>query len=391
MIIWLAMLIPIIACFIALKYGGKKFVWWEFLLPLVGSFLLIGFIKMSTEASMLHDVQYRGGIVVEARYYEPWTTWKKKRCSRTTYTGSGKNRRSHTTYYDCSYCDEHRAYWEAIDDQGHTFSITEEKYNQLKSQWSATPEFIELNRDIRTHGGLWSGCGKDGDAYAVRWDKSMLTVESSTWETTYDNYVQCSKSNFNIQDVDDETAKKYGLYPYPIVNNYTQIPILGIDSLTYLQPQHKRGAVKMFEYFDGYYGPRRKMRVFVLLFFNRPYQVALKQKDYWINGNKNEIVICIDVNKTTGEINWVYPFSWTENKRIAIDLREDIANMKNLNFTNLYHVVEKSTQTFKYRDFSKFDYLSVDASTGEIWLVYILTILATIGTLIYGYRNQYEQ
>jgi hypothetical protein len=120
-------------------------------------------------------------------------------------------------------------------------------------------------------------------------------------------------------------------------------------------------------------------------------EIAYKQKDYWINGNKNEVVICIDVNKKTGEINWVYPFSWTENKRIAVDLREDISNLKTLNFTSLYKVVEESTKTFKYRDFSKFDYLSLDATTGEIWVVYILTILATIRTLFYGYRNQYEQ
>src|ERR1044072_565620 len=369
MIIWLAMLIPVIACVFAMKYGGKKFVWWEFLLPTIGSFILIAIIKFSTEASQLHDIQYRGGIITQARYTEAWTTWVKRRCSRTTYTGSGKNRRSHTTYYDCSYCDEHAAYWEAIDDQGHTFSISEDKYNELKKRWSAIPQFVELNRDIRTKNGLFNSCGKDGDAYTVDWNKDMLTVETSTWETSYENHVQCSKSNFNIKEIDDEKAKKFGLYQYPAVDGYLQKVILGIDSLNFLQPQYKRGAEKMFEYFDGYYGPRRKIRVYILLFFNQPINIATKQKDYWANGNKNEVGICIDVDKNTGAINWVVPFSWTENKRIAVDLREDISNLKTLNFRRLYKVVEESNKSFKYRDFSKFDYLSVDASTGEIWAV----------------------
>lgn len=391
MIIWFAMLIPLIACVFAMKYGGKKYVWWEFLLPTVGSFMLIAAIKMCTESSQLHDVQYRGGIITQARYSEAWSTWVKKTCHETYYTGSGKNRKSHTRHYDCSYCDDHAPHWEALDDQGHTYSISEEKYNQLKKQWSATPRFVDLNRDIRTKSGLFSSCGKDGDAYTIDWDKNMLTVESSTWETPYENYVQCSRVNFGIKDVDEEMAKKYGLYEYPEVDSYHQKTLLGIDSLSYLQPAYKRGAEKMFEYFDGFYGPRRKIRVFILLFYNRSINVANKQKDYWVNGNKNEMVICIDVNKNTGEINWVYPFSWTENKRIAVDLREDISNLKTLNFTSLYKIVEESTKTFKYRDFSKFDYLSLDATIGEIWVVYILTILATIGTLIYGYKNQYEQ
>lgn len=395
MVIWLAMLIPIVGCAVAYHLWGKKFVWWEMVIPMVASFIVIFLIKAGVEKAMLSDTQYRGGIIVEAKYYEYWSTWVTKTCSEQYACGShteGSGSSAHsvtdycTRYYDCSYCDENSPYWEVSDNQGHTYRVSEATYNRLKAQWSATPEFVNMHRDIDKH---WS-CGVDGNAYSIKWDNGMLDVETSTWETSYDNYVQVSKSNFGIMDVSKDEVKKYHLYEYPVLDGYYQQAILGLDSLNYLAPNLKRGANKMFEYFDGYYGPIRKIRVFVLLFSGQSMDVAVKQKYYWVNGNKNEVVICIDVDKNTGEINWVYPFTWSENKRIEVDLREDISNLKTLDFTKLYHVVDESTKDFKYRDFSKFDYLSVDTPTWEVWLVYLLTLGITIGFLYYGYSNEYE-
>lgn len=389
MVIWLAILIPLFACLIALKLWAKEFVWWELLIPTVASFLTILIVKTSVEKAMLHDVQYRGGIIVEAKYFEYWSTWVTKTCSYTTTcccNSKGQNCQTQTHYYDCSYCDQHRAHWEAYDDQGHTYPIEESEYNRLRNQWKASPQFVNLNRRIDHHG----DCGVDGNAYSIKWDGGMLDVETSTWETSYDNYVQCSKSNFGLMDVSEGDAKRFKLYEYPEVNGYYQRPILGLDSMTYLPQNLKNGAYKMFEYFNGLNGPKRKIRVFVLLFSGQSMDIAVKQKYYWVNGNKNEVIICIDADRATGQINWVYPFTWSENKRIEVDLREDISNMKTLDFTKLYHVVDESTSTFVYRDFSKFDYISVDTPTWEIWLVYLLTLGITIGLLYYGYTNQYE-
>lgn len=395
MIIWLAMLIPFIGCAVAYKLYPKKFVWWELLLPTLACFIFILITKFTVEKAMLSDTQYRGGLIVEARYYEYWSTWVHKTCSERYACGShtegtGSNQRTVTDYctryYDCSYCDENSAYWEVYDDQGHSWNVSQAEYNRLMKQWNAKPEFVELNRDIERH----FGCGQDGDMYRIRWDGGMLSAESSTWETSYDNHVQVSKSNFDLRDVSEEDAKKYGLYDYPKVTGYKQANILGIDSLNFLQQNYKLGAKKMFEYFNGTYGPKRKLRFYTLLFFDKPIDVAIKQRNYWDGGNKNEVVLCIDVNRNTGKINWVYPFSWGENKRIQIDLREDVADMGTLNFTALYHIADKATEGFVYRDFTQFNYLSVDPPTWEVWFVYIITLGITIGVLIFGYRNEFE-
>ncbi len=396
MIIWFAMLIPLVGCAIAFKMFQHKLVFWELLLPSAMCFVVILVTKFATESSLLADTQYRGAIIVEARYYEYWSSWVRKTCTErykcgSHYVGSGKDRHSVDDYctrqVDCSYCDRNSAYWEVYDNQGNSWRITEAKYKRLILQWKATPKFVDQNRRIVEHG----GCGEDGDMYSIHWDGDMLSVEASTWSTSYENHVQVSKSNFNLMDVSDEEATKYNLYKYPVIDNYQQHNLLGLDSLRFIESRRKIAAAKMFEYFNGYYGPKRKLRVYVLFFNNKSIDIAVKQKNYWDGGNKNEVVICIDVDRNTGKLNWVYPITWTENKRISVDLREDIMNMDTLNLTKLYYVVEKSTEAFTYRDFHQYDYLAVDPPTWEVWFVYLMTLGITIGLLYFAVVNEFKQ
>jgi hypothetical protein len=388
MIIWLAMLIPLMGCFIAYLGWKKEFVWWELLLPSAACFLLILGIKYVREYSATLDKQYLSGLIVEARYYEAYSTWITETCSEQYQCGTDSKGHAEycTRYYDCSHCDEHDAYWMAYDNQGHSWSISEQKYNDLRIKWKSVPVKIELNRNIDFHG----GCGKDGDAYSVTWKGDILTSESSTWSENYKNKVQTAKANFDLLDISHREASKLNLYEYPGIDKYSQETILGLDSLKTISDAIKRGTRIYFNYFNGYYGPIRKIHIFVLMTYGKPIETAVKQKYYWDGGNKNEVVICIDVNKNTGSINWVYPFTWTTNKRIEIDLRNDIANIDKINFLQLYRIIEKDTEQFQYRDFKEFDYLQVDPSTFELWLTYILTSLATIGLLYYGFENQFE-
>ena len=395
MIIWFATLIPIIACIVGYLLWPKKLTWFELLIPTTVCFLFIILTKFSVEKALLDDTQYLSGTVMNAQYYEYWSTWISKKCPEqyacgSYTTGSGKNKTRHTKYctrwVDCSYCDKHSEYWQITDNYNHIWSVTKEEYERLGKQWNSRPVFVDQDRHIVNH----FGCGEDGDMYQHNWDSGMLSIEGSTWTESYENHVQISKSSFNIGEVSKEDVKKHGLYEYPTLQNYHQTNILGLDSATFVDTNHKLGAAKLFEYFNSVYGPKRKIKVFVLMFYGKDIETAVKQKNYWVNGNKNEVVICIDVDRATGKINWVYPFSWTENKRIQVDIREDVSNMKVLDFTKLYHTVDEDTKSFAYRDFHQFDYLSVDPPTWEVWFVYLFTIALTIGILYGCVTNEIE-
>ena len=129
----------------------------------------------------------------------------------------------------------------------------------------------------------------------------------------------------------------------------------------------------MFEYLNGNLGPKHKVRVFTLLFKNKPIDIAFKQEAYWDGGNQNELLVCIGLNVTLG-IEWVKPFSWCDNKRIVVDTREDVAELKTFKHQEIYHIYEENiSKYFKFKSFEDFNYLTFEPTVGQLLFVYIIT------------------
>jgi len=390
--IWFTLLIPILACILVFRYFELRLVWWEVVVTILSNAVLIWFCILIGHYNSSRDVQYRGAIITHAVYYEYWSTWIEETCTREvpdgeTCTGEGSNRSCTTNYrtesYDCSHCDENRAEWWIYDDQNHKWRITKEEYEALQKRWGAKPEFIDLHRDINEHG----SCGIDGDAYAIYWNHDPQTAIPTTVEDGYTNKVMTAKSSFNFNEISESDIKTYGLHEYPdITNRFHQQTLVGIDTLEYLTAQQKQYYNQLFDFFNGKYGPERKMRLYILFFSGKTLTSAIKQKDYWVGGNKNEMVVCIDADKKTGRLNWVYAFSWTPSRRISIDLREDIMNQKTLNLSNLYTIVEEDTKDFHYLDFAIYDFIEPGVSNMLVIITIILVVILT-GVLLYVFSN----
>ena len=376
---WFALLIPIAFAFIGIFLFKRSLTWWELPIPiLICAGLILG-TKSCVKSTVVTDEEYWGSLVVEARYYEYWETWVNKTCSYETCNGYDKdgNCTGYTThYYDCSYCDHNDAYWMAYDDAGNSWSISEQQYKRLVKKWNATPQFVEMNRDIDTRG----SCGQDGDMYRIRWDGKIESSEAAVTIHNYTNKVQASHSAFKLPHISKEEAKKLGLYDYPkFYDRYKQKVVLGMDSvynkytIDYVEQR--------FQYFNGYYGTRNKVKLFVLLFYDKDISISNKQQAYWDGSNQNELVICIGLNKQTKEIQWVRPFSWTNQKRVLVDCREDIAELKYFYPVRIYQVIEAAIiNNIMYKDFQKdFNYLEVDLPTWAMWVIYIVTLFASIG------------
>jgi hypothetical protein len=128
-----------------------------------------------------------------------------------------------------------------------------------------------------------------------------------------------------------------------------------------------------------------------LLFFkNKDVDIAFKQEAYWANGNQNEVVICIGYSGN--KINWVRPFSWSENKRTLVDLREDISELKTIDLNKMYPLILNSIKlNYHYRDLDKdFEYLSVDLTEHELIVAYLLILVLTFTLCYYFVTNDFE-
>ena len=377
----LAFLIPLCLICVGVFFFKKKFRLEELAILALISIVTVVASYFIMKTSSLHDTEYNGYFITEARYYEPYSTWIDQTCSRTVTHGKTTT----TEYYDCSYCKNVSDKYELIDAGNNTYSVSKETYEAYVRMWKQQPpQFLELNRDIDTN----FSCGKDGDAYFVNWDKSIENSVTSTKSVSYKNILKSNKSAFNYKAISKEFAKTNKLYEYPEIDYYRQQNILGLDS-TSLSVKQKQYISKHVEYLNGLIGPTRFARVYYTLFIDQPIETAFLQESYWEGGNRNEINICIGIDKS-GNIKWSYPFSWTKNKRVIVDVREDMTKIKNINEINKINssVYTALKTNYKYRDFNDFNYLSWEPSKWQIfWIYFIIAVVSTISFIIMVKNN----
>lgn len=382
MSIWISLLIPLIGAFVLLRWYKHTLAWWEVVVPTIVCFFFILVFKFSVEKVQVNDTEFHGALVTEARYYEYWETYVRRTCTRTHKVGKS----TVTTTYDCSYCDENPPRWVVVNSLGQEFSITEKYYKYLTKLWNCKPEFVELNRDIN-HGG-W-GCGKDGDMYSIKWDKDPLHAKATTTDHWYENRVQAAHSAFDFVKLTDADIKQYRLFDYPEINGWKQETVLGLDSLKQL----KSGNVNYFkqhaDYLNGKLGTKKKVHIFFLFFKDQPQLAASMQEAYWDGGNDNELVICIGMNSSSNKIEWVRPFSWSTNRRIIPEIREEIMDIGFFNPASICRVVEKSVvDHYVRKDFKEFSYLTVDPPEWAKWVTAIVTLLITFFISMWATINE---
>lgn len=191
-------------------------------------------------------------------------------------------------------------------------------------------------------------------------------------------------------DVDTTDIKAYGLFDYPEINGHTMRSVLGSDQVTWMKPQVRKELECYVSYVSGRYGAKTKGKVFLLIFMDKPSIAANYQEAYWKGGNENEAVVCIGLSKSDDKIRWVNVFSWTDDKRLAVDIREDISSSGVFDHKNIFLSLDKRMSTFKYKDFKEFSYVKVDPPLWYVILVYVLVGMVTFGVCYWSVHNEYH-
>lgn len=147
---------------------------------------------------------------------------------------------------------------------------------------------------------------------------------------------------------------------------------------------------RKFEWFSGYYGPRNKIKLWTLIFKNKPIDIAFTQEQYWQNGNQNEVVVCIGVDEKL-KFQWVKVFSWCDNKRICVDTREDLMNLGVLNANGMIDIYTKNVKKYyHYKSFKDFNYLTFEPTTKQVATVYLLSFFISLILIIIFIKVDFE-
>ncbi len=300
MIIYGALLIPLIAAFILYKYFSRETVWWELLIPISISFIFIISAKSLIETVQVSSKEYWGSFVTEARYYEDWNEYIHQTCTRSC----GKEC---TETYDCSYVEYHPAEYQIATTTGEILNIGRNDYHRLVTLFG-NENFKELHRNYYTD---------DGDEYYSNWPGDSLKSFPVTTEHTYENRIKAAdQSIFHFATVKEPEIKQYGLIQYPeIASNYKMHVVLGDSS------QDALNADKKVQYINALLGHKKQVKIFVLIFKNQPIDAGLYQEWYWSGGNMNEFVVCIGIDGARN-VSWCKPVSWTQNELLKSKVKD---------------------------------------------------------------------
>jgi hypothetical protein len=372
----------------------KKVIWWEYFLPFAICALLICGGKLAVEKSMTSDTEYWGDKAQSSIYNEAWE--EEVPCTHTKYcSGTRTNSKGETENYDyaCgtehSYdVDSHPPEWHLIDSSGNDHGISSGYFEYLCKLWN-NRQFVELNH-TSVH------MGRDGDRYVTTWDNKRETLIPIITKHTYENRVIASKNIYRFKEVTPKEAKEKALFEYPDPDGQYQM-----DAILGNAGNQKAVGEKEFNYLNATYGPSHQVRFWILLFENKPIDVAYSQQAYWQGGNKNEFVICIGLNKQH-EIQWVLPFCWKpdapEDKdkmnMLSIQTRDFLLEQKGkqLNLKNLAGWLEREIpKNWRRKKFAEFSYLTVEPPTSAVITINILVILICIGLAYWILTNEFDE
>lgn len=371
MLIWLALLIPLLVAAVLGIFFHHRTKWWEFGIPFLVSLALVGIFKVAAEHSATRDSEVWNGWVMSSHYYEDWNEYIHQICSREECYGSGENRVCHTELYDCSYVLYHPEYWTVEDSNGTEHEVSEASYNhfvRLFLPLGARPTFVDMHRSYHTD---------DGDMYQVLWPGSPATVEPVNTKHGYENRVQASRSVFNYQKIKKEEAKQLGLFEYPKIQLFNYPAVLGNCG------PNTEMANNRLRYHNAMLGKSKQLRMWLLCTDSPDPSFGQLQESYWVGGNKNEVVVILGKG-------WSHTFSWTDNKEPLITIR-DFATQDSDPVRVVDAMAHYLEAGFVRKNFEDFSYLTIETPTWAIITTFIVTLLVNVGLSYLIIHNEWYE
>ena len=313
------------------------------------------------------DIEYLSYHYTKIRHEDEWNerVWVTK--NRTVTDSKGK---THTETYRVQETKYHPEKWYGYLNDGSERRLYSNEYNSIKTLWNVPEQFIDMHRDYYTI---------DGDAQEYKWDNKQYTIKTYVKEHHYCNKIIGTESAFKFNEIKSEEAKELGLYNYPEIKNNEQNPIIGFNRFV------KANDIKQFKRLNAFYGYRKQISFYLLIYPNMSASIVEDQRSYWQGGNKNEFIICVGVDSLTNQVQWAQCFSWLDDITIEVQCRDFINNQNKLDISDLSKWLENHLYLWKRKEFKDFNYLNVSLKDNQeitiLWTVIIISIL--IG--IFGY------
>lgn len=353
-------ILPVIVIGGAYLIVGTESLWYVYLVMLLTAEALVYWAMYRA----LRVREYLSGYATEALHHEAWT---ERVVHHHTYTDSQGNVKTKTVV---SYV-HHPDRWFVLLNTGEQIDISEESYSDIVELWNTTEEWIDVYH---------VNCVSGGGGQAIVFDDEYNHLVTATYEGLYLNYVRGSNSIFRYEPLSRIEASRLGLVPYPPIGD----DVLDVDAIL-LSPKLSGVHIdsrdqEHIQRINAYYGSEAEIHIFVLLFnASDGISIALKQRQFWHGGNKNELVVCLGIEQSTDaatphHVAWCKAFSWCDAPQLDNATESYFLEHRNLDFEAYAAWLRQNISLWRRKEFSDFKYIGKRLSPRRAVMVTIFTL-----------------
>lgn len=360
--------VPFIASIVMLIFYRQKMAFWEYIVLFLVSFAVSFFLKFIMKEVNISDVEYLGYYITQTTKYDEWNERVRETRTRTVPAGKGKVR---TQTYTVWVTKTHPEYYTFTDNNNKEHDCAKALHIKIKNIFGSDEVFRDMNRHYHT---------KDGDAHDWKWLGEFERIYPYTVEDFYSNPLKSSRSIIlDCEKVTPDIKEEYGLFDYPIVMKTYQPTVLGIE----------RKDAKYIDYMNALLGKDYEFRLFMCFFEDKDIHAYEYQKAYWENGNKNELVLCLGYSGN--KVTWCEGFTWCDTPVLEAKCKQYWLTHPEIDlkaFAEWLIPVVKSD--WERKNFSEFDYITIDITGWQYFWILIITIIANILCCIVFIKNEYD-
>lgn len=344
---------------------SKRIVWWEWLAATGVGLITVAIMHAAIYHSLVADQVTVSGQLVKTTFHPEWTEEYWVTVCETH--GSGKDQ--YTTCHQERRTTWHPEYWDTDTNIRSSHRVDKNFYNQIVKNFGG----VKVTEDGHRYGlidgdpNIYVTYNKTGYIYPV--------VEHRYWE----NPVKASRSLFKYGKVPEKFKKQ--IFEYPENRNWKQ-------SNRLLGRAKQDFTITELDKLNAILGPIKKVNIVIVGFGSDTTQeIAEYQKAAWMGGKENDIVITYGGPE---ERRWVHVFGWTEKEIVK-------ANLETLFLTNkpgnnlLPKVKDEIIQNYQLKDWSKFNYLSIEPPSWAWIVVLIVMVLVQGGFWYFAHTNEVDK
>lgn len=354
----------------------KQIVWQEWAIGSGAALLTAVVFHMISCIGMTRDIQTYSGMITSIAHYGAWVEEYQQMHTRSVPTGTDKN--GNTTYttevYYTTEHDHHPEKWMVERDFGKRtdeVEISENLYSQILFRFG--DKINKTQKQSTSHvGGSYDG----GDQNIYITDNNTGYIYPVTKNLTFENKVKAAPSLFSFPKVPTNVV----VYPWPENPDWLKSErLLGTASVFFSR--------RLFDLLNTSIGPSKKVNLIMVGFEEGiSEEYGHWQEAAWIGGKKNDLVICFGGGNTNKPADWSYVFGWTERELVKQNLKTLLINNP-LNNNLLNEIKTEVINNYQIKDWSKFDYITIEPPPWSYWAYFITMIITQSGLWIWFHTN----